>query len=402
MKKTSIFLFILFILFALFLSGCGGKRELNELAIVVAMGIDKVENEYEVSLQVVNPSEVSSKQGNSGRSSVVTYHAKGKSVFEAIREMTTVTPRKPYFSHIQILVLGEELAKNGISESLDFFSRDHELRSDFYVIVSDETSASEILSIFSPLEKIPASKLYNSLEVSEKAWAPTTYIHIHDLVNEISKKGKNAVLTNIRIVGEADLGKERINIEKIDPPARLKYSGLAIFKQDKLVGILTEKESKGYNYIKNNVKNTLGLIACPKGGNLSMEVTNAKTKVKGKVKNGVPSIHVKINIKQNVGEVNCSIDLSKKKTNDYINKESRARVKKIVEDALDTIQKDYQIDVLGFGEAIYRADYKEWKKIENEWDELFPNVKVNVSVDVITTGSGTKINSTLYEHDKRE
>ncbi|MBL3729700.1 Ger(x)C family spore germination protein [Lysinibacillus sp. HST-98] len=399
MKKTSIFLFILF---ALFISGCEGKRELNELAIVVAMGIDKVENGYEVTLQVVNPSSVSSKQGNSGQSSVVTYHATGKSVFEAIREMTTVTPRKPYFSHIQILVLGKELAKNGISESLDFFSRDHELRSDFYVIVSDETSAREILSIFTPLEKIPASKLYNSLEVSDKAWAPTTHIHIHDLIKEISEKGKNAVLTNIRIVGEADLGKERINIEKIEPTANLKYSGLALFKQDKLVGTLTENESKGYNYIKNNVKNTLGIIACPKGGNLSVEITNAKTKMKGKVKNGVPSINLKINIKQNVGEVNCSIDLSKKKTNDYINKKTEARIKKIVEEALDAIQKDYRADVLGFGEAIYRADYKEWKKIKNEWGEIFPYVKVNVSVDVETTGSGTKINSTLYEHDKKE
>lgn len=399
MKKTSIFLFILF---TLFISGCEGKRELNELAIVVAMGIDKVENGYEVTLQVVNPSAVSSKQGNGGQSSVVTYHATGKSVFEAIREMTTVTPRKPYFSHIQILVLGKELAKNGISESLDFFSRDHELRSDLYVIVSDETSAREILSLFTPLEKIPASKLYNSLEVSDKAWAPTTRIHIHDLIKEISKKGKKAVLTNIRIVGEADLGKEPINIEKVDPPANLKYSGLALFKQDKLVGTLTENESKGYNYIKNNVQNTLGIIACPKGGNLSIEITNAKTKMKGKVKNGVPSIHVKINIKQNVGEVNCSIDLSKKKTYDYINKKTEARIKTIVEEALDTIQKDYQADVLGFGEAIYRADYKEWKKIKNEWGEIFPYVEVNVSVDVETIGSGTKINSTLYEHDKKE
>ncbi|TKI71971.1 Ger(x)C family spore germination protein [Lysinibacillus mangiferihumi] len=393
MRKTLIFLFILF---ALFISGCGGKRELNELAIVVGMGIDKAEDGYEVSLQVVNPSEVSSKQGNSGRSPVVTYHAKGKSVFEAIRQSTTVTPRKPYFSHIQILVLGEELAKNGISESLDFFSRDHELRSDFYVIVSDETTAKDILSIYTPLDKIPASKMYNSLEVSEKVWAPTSYIHIHDLINEISKKGQSAVLTNIRIDGEADLGKERINIEKIDPPAKLKYSGLAVFKQDKLVGLLTEDESKGYNYLKNNINNTLGVIACPKEGNLSIELSKVKTKVKGKVKNGVPSIHVNINIKQNVGEVNCSIDLSKEETNAYINKKTEDRVKTIVGEALDTIQKDYQVDVLGFGEVIHRTDYKEWRKIEDKWHELFPYLEVNVSVEVKTIGSGTKINSILH------
>ncbi|UZM97818.1 hypothetical protein OL548_22945 [Lysinibacillus sp. MHQ-1] len=46
----------------LLLSGCWSKRELNELAIVVALGIDKVEDEFEITVQIVDPSEVSMRQ----------------------------------------------------------------------------------------------------------------------------------------------------------------------------------------------------------------------------------------------------------------------------------------------------------------------------------------------------
>ena len=165
MSKSKMMLLFL-VLTSLLLSGCWSKRELNELGIVVALGIDKVDDDYEVSIQVVDPSEISSKQPSSGRSPVVTYHAKGKSVFEAIRRMTTLTPRKPYFSHLQIVVIGEELAKEGLNEPLDFIARDHEFRNDFDVIVSHEATAKEVLNVLTPIEKMPANKLLNSIKVS--------------------------------------------------------------------------------------------------------------------------------------------------------------------------------------------------------------------------------------------
>ena len=47
---------LLFLILTLLLSGCWSKRELHELAIVVALGIDKVDEDFEVSIQVVDPS----------------------------------------------------------------------------------------------------------------------------------------------------------------------------------------------------------------------------------------------------------------------------------------------------------------------------------------------------------
>ncbi|MGO1528966.1 Ger(x)C family spore germination protein, partial [Senegalia sp. (in: firmicutes)] len=57
MKKKIILLLIIIISINL-ITGCWDKRELSELSIASAIGIDRVEDEYLVSVQIINPSEV--------------------------------------------------------------------------------------------------------------------------------------------------------------------------------------------------------------------------------------------------------------------------------------------------------------------------------------------------------
>lgn len=88
MKRKIAILFI-FISMASLLSGCWNRRELNELGIVLGLGIDKADDEYLVTLQVVNPGEVASKTGSGQRTPIVVFQEKGENLFEAIRRVTT-------------------------------------------------------------------------------------------------------------------------------------------------------------------------------------------------------------------------------------------------------------------------------------------------------------------------
>ncbi|MET4561204.1 spore germination protein KC [Lysinibacillus parviboronicapiens] len=394
-KKSSTFLLLLFI--SLILSGCWSKKELNELAIVVAAGVDKIDDEYEVSVQVVAPGEISSNKPSSGRSPVVTYHAKGKSVFEAIRRLTTVTPRKAYFAHLQVVVIGEKLATEGIDQTVDLLARDPETRNDFDVIVSYQSSAKEVLNVLTPIEKIPANKMINSLGGTEKAWGSTVSVNIEDLVTILGDKEKSAVLSVIEIQGDTQLGMDKVNVERIKTPTLLKYAGLAIFKQDKLIGLLTEEESRSFNFLNDNIKSTVEVISCPKEGKLTTEITKSTTKIKGKFKNNTPKINVQIDIDQNVGEVECAIDLTENKSIAYINKKTAELIKVQIEEALMTIQKNYQADIVGFGEVLYREDYKAWKNIKDDWSSIFPELEIKVEVNVNTSGLGTMTNLKLKE-----
>jgi len=383
----------LLMILTIFLSGCWSKRELNELAIVAALGIDKVDNEFDITVQVVIPGEISSKQPTSGRSPVITYHSKGATVFEAIRKMTTLTARKLYFSHLQIVVLGDELAREGIGKPLDLISRDHEFRNDFDVIVAHDATAEEVLNVLTPIEKVPATKLLNSLRTSEKSWGTTQSINIDEIINTLNSKENSVVMSAIEIQGDKNVGMEQTNVKRSKSPVLLKYAGLAVFKEGKLIGLLTEDESRSLGFLRDKIDSTIEILACPKGGTLSTEITHSKTKIKGKFENGAPKIKVFIDVNQNVGEVECNIDLTKEKSIHYINKKTEEIIKKRIDKTISTIQQNYRVDVFGFGEALHRTNPKEWKKIKKDWLTIFQELPVKVEVHVNTQGIGTMENS---------
>lgn len=381
--------FILLLSVLLLLGGCWNKRELNELAIVTAVGVDKSDEQFEISVQIVNPSQVASNKASGIQVPVFTYHAKGKSLFDAIRKLTAITPRKPYYAHAQIIIIGEEMAEEGMNSILDLFQRDPEGRSDFNFIVSHDSTAQEILSVLTPLEDVPASKMFKSLKVSEAVWGTTESVILDDLIQSLGSIDHSAVLPSIHIYGDADAGDFSSNIEKIDSPAQLKYGGLAIFKNYKLIGYLTEQESRDYNFLNNNIKSTFEIIACPEEGKISTEIINSSTKMTGHFQNDVPSISIKLDIEQNVAEVSCSLDLTKSKNIDALNKETSRQIKERLERTLQTIKQTYQADLLKFSNVLHREDYQAWNRIKKNWQTLYPNLEVQIEVDVHTKGVGT-------------
>ncbi len=381
------------------LTSCNGKRELNELGIVLAMGIDRKDNQYLISLQLVNPSSIAS-QGNTGnRSPATVYTTSGKTIFEAVRRLTKETPRKNYFAHLRILILSEDLARQqGIGSVLDLMVRDPEFRKDFYVLISKGTSASSILSVLTPIEKIPANKLFNSLETSEKVWAPSKAFTLDELIVTIARIGKEAALSGVQIKGEAQGGQSPENVSKIVPNAKLSITNVAAFKEDKLIGWLNEKESKGYNYITDNIHSSIGSVPCPsnKQKKIDIEVVRSKTKTKARIdKNGIPIIDVTIESESNVGEVECPADLLNPRTIQILEQSSNNHIKKLMEAALKKAQ-EMKSDMFGFGDLIYRKHPTEWQKLKSDWSEVgFLKAKVNFHVHDHINHLGTMNNSPL-------
>jgi spore germination protein KC len=388
-------MFVLLIL-SLFLTGCWDRRELNELAITLALGIDKVDDEYQVTAQVVVPSEISTKT-STGRSPVTLFQAKGETVYEALRKMTKGSPRKIYPGHLRMLVLGEELAEEGIEESLELLSRDWELRSDFFVVIAKDLTAGEVLDVTTTIESIPANKMFNTLKTSEAAWAATNGIILDELIADLTSEGKEAVLTGILVTGDQEMGSSKQNVESITPAARIEYDDLAVFKKDKLVGWLTERESRGYNDIVNEVQNTVSAISCPEEGKATIEIIQLDSKMKGKINKGKPEVDVTIKVKGNIGEVECQINLSEEKSIVELEKITKKKMEETINLTIETAQKQYKSDIFGFGEAIHRSNPKEWKKIKEQWDEEFSEMTANVKVDVKLVHTGTVVDSFLEE-----
>jgi spore germination protein KC len=386
---------MLAVLLLAFATGCWNRRELNDLAITIGLGIDKLDaNQYRISAQVVEPGEAAEKKG-SGRSPVILYSETGSTVMEALRKATMNSPRKLYMAHLRILIIGEALAREGIADVLDFMVRDHGVRTDFYIAIAKGRKAEEMLKVMTPLEKLPAVKINKTMESSEKVWAPSLAVTMDMLISDIISDGKQPVLATIELKGDPQAGNQRSSLEQIDGPASIVTSSLAAFKGSKLVGWLNQDESKGHNYILNKITNTVGFISCPKGGKIALEVIRANSKLKARMEDGEPIVDIELRIKQNVGEVLCNIDLTKMETLDDLNERSSQKLKSFIEAAVDKAQKQFESDIFGFGEAVHRADPKAWKQLKQNWDQHFTTMQVNVKVDVQTILLGTVTDSLL-------
>ncbi|MEH7246849.1 Ger(x)C family spore germination protein [Neobacillus niacini] len=382
------------LILSLFLTGCWDRRELNQLAIMLAMGFEKVEEEYQVFAQVVVPSEVSMK-GSTGSTKVTLYTAKGETVYEAFRKMTKDSPRKIYPGHLQMLVIGEELAKEGMGEPIDLLLRDWELRPDFYVVVTKGTSPSEILNVTTNLESIPANKMFNSLKMSEKSWSGTKSITLDELITDLISEGKQAVITGVQLKGNPKIGSSKKNVELVSPAASIQYDHLAVFKGDKLAGWLTEEETISYSYVTDSVKTTVRRISCPEEGKATIAVVQSNSDVKGHIRKGNPEVDINIKVEGNIGSVECKMNLNKLGTIDELEKIYEKEMLASINKTIDTLQKKYKTDIFGFGEAIHRSNPKEWNKIKDNWDEEFSNLTVNIKVDLKILNTGTVNNSFL-------
>ncbi|WP_017378941.1 Ger(x)C family spore germination protein [Paenisporosarcina sp. TG-14] len=361
-------------------SGCWNRVELNEIALSLAMGLDKKGDQITVYHQIVNPSALLEEGGS--LAPVTLYQETGNTIQEANRKMTKKSTRKIFLNQIKILIVSEELAKEGLTEALDHVYRDHDFRKDFFVVVTKDTEVADILKVLTKIDPIPATKMISSLENSANVWGSTTPITIDQLMADIISNGKEAALTGIEVNGNPEQGETRNDLETIQPSALIAYSGIAVFKKDKLVGWLNEEESKGYNFTQGKIKSTAVVFPCPSGENdITVEVFHNQADMKFKLENDQPKIDVKIALEGTVTDVECDIDLMKTETINEIEKLTEKEIKKSIAATIQTAQEKYNSDIFGFGDVINRTNPKYWGKIEGDWEKVFQDLQVNIEME---------------------
>lgn len=347
------------------------------------MGLDKKGNKILLSQQIVNPGAITAKGGAASSDAPVTlFQETGNSIQDAGRKMITSSTRKVYTGQLQMLIIGEELAKEGLSDVLDHISRDHQYRKDFFVVIARGTKAENILKVYTLIDRIPANKMQRSLDNASKALGTTASVNTDQFMSDIINKGKEAVLTGIKVHGNRALGETTKNGQQIDPSAELHYNGLAVFKKDRLVGWLNEEESKGYIYTQGEIRSTTVVFPCPRGKkNITVEVLRTQEKTQFKKINGTPQIDIKISLEGNVSDAQCAIDLSKPETITQLEKLTEKDIKRTIAAALKAAQKKYKSDIFGFGDVINRTNPTYWEKVQKDWDQQeFPDLQVNVEV----------------------
>lgn len=392
MKKKIKLIISIFIIFTL--TGCYDYREINDLAIVGATEINKIDDNYQVTVQAINP-QAPDKTTNP-QAPFVIYTGTGKTIQEAYRSITLTSSRFLYSNHLQLLIINEKVAKEDISSIIDYYVRNPGIRTEFYILIGKDDN---ILSITTPIDEIPSASIKESIENNYKYYGVTSRVTFSEFVDMNLNPNLEIVLPSIELIKDIptkdkDEQKDEKSNEENDESSqdetsnkntestevKSKYllSGYAIFKDSHLIGYLNNEESIHYNILNNNIKNTIITYECDKNKYLAIEVidSNSSTKIKNN------NVEITINLEGNINEVHCNIDIKKSENISKISKEIEKKLNKEITDNILNIRTTYKSDIFKFKDIIYKHDYNYYQKIKNNYDEAYQNLNISVKTNV--------------------
>ena len=370
MKKFVLIIITLFIL--LISSGCYNYKEINDMAIVSSIGIDKdnKNDKYIVSAQIMNSKE----SEDSEDSQITVYTKEGDTVHEALRNITLKSPRKLYGNHLSKIVLSEEVAKEGIDNILDIFNRVTEVRNEFIITIVKEDKASDVLKVLTTTESIPAEYVKLSLKIADKTSGLTYATKLDEFISLYLKKGIDPVVPVLKIDKKEKKGTTINNITTTNPISKIVIEDLAVTNKGKLETYLKNEEVIGYNFLRNQIQKMIIPVKCDDENNYaSILILKNKTKSNTAKKDNKYIINFNINSEAIITEYNCKKDLTDEKVIKKLEKDTEKKIKRYIKKSLNK-QKETKGKFLGLERIIY-LDYPKYK---NEDYSVKYNVKVNL------------------------
>ncbi|MDP4093596.1 MAG: Ger(x)C family spore germination protein [Bacillota bacterium] len=382
---------ILLIILSVLLSGCWDSIEMNKLSIVSGLGWDINPDTGEVTLtyQSIIPSQIKSPSGTSGGGeqkgigtlqTIQLDHSTGSSPYDALNRYTQHGSRIPFYQHTQIYAFGKDGAEKGIYGFLDTIARNPVSRPNVLMVVS-EKKASDILEIQSGMESIQAFGMAAEIKLSAE-YSKYPAVTNLEFSNRLMSKTTAPIATMVGTFEEN--GAEGKKIQKI------RITGTAVFKEDKMIGELNERESSGLLWTIDKIKK--GFVILPEA---SLEIVKAKSKIVPELQNDKIKITVQIDEESNLLEYKGHQNM----TTDILQGLEKDQAKEIESQVMTAVEKSFSLnaDVFGFGEAVHRKYKKEWKDLKPRWNEIYPRIEVAVKVKTHLNEIGD-VNKALMKH----
>lgn len=128
MKKIIILLFLVFLL-----SSCYDYKELDDMSIVNSIGIDYVDNEYVVYLEINN----SVKKNGDNQLIREIIEAKDKNIALAYSKAVQKSNKILYAEHVNLLLLSKSVSENGIDDVINYILRDLSINNNYMTVIAD-------------------------------------------------------------------------------------------------------------------------------------------------------------------------------------------------------------------------------------------------------------------------
>lgn len=363
------------------LTGCWDRREVNDIAIVSGTAMDKVGDKYRAAVQFPLAGQLGGPGGGgggtTGKKSWYVDSGTGETVKEANNQLQRSMSRQLYFSHRRVLIMGEEMARGGISSAMDITMRTSQNRMSAFVVVA-KGEAIDLLNADAVVEQQP-SEMMRELAVNSMK-SPRTIRHVADI---LLSEGVDVALPYFV--------SEKIRAgAKGESKTTITAEGLAAFHKDKLAGFLKGDAAKGALWAMNQARRPSVTVQAPKGeGMLTVLFSENEVELDPAVSGDEVTVTVKIRAIGFISDNESNYPYH----SDLLSDLKQALAVKIignVEKGVKQLQ-EYGSDACGFGDTLYRKHPGDWKRLKDRWPELYPKVQTKVKVELQIEHSGSLV-----------
>lgn len=371
------------------ITSCWSAREIDQLAFIVAMGVDKEDDLIKLTVQVVVGGGGSGGEGEGSGAPVWITSVTGNSLSEAVFSLHRIISKTPFLSHSYVLILGEDLARDGIAEVLDWVGRDREMRNSLQVAVA-LGSAEDIIKVEPKMTQLPAEYIEALLRLGvETGQIPNAHL----LQMRVAYANRPALQIMMPLIqpqpqedtgggsggenpaagagGSSSSGEEQ-------KPESIELKGTAVFRDDKMVGTLDLRESRGVAWLTGQISDTLVTINRQEG-QVTQNVDFAQAKYR--LRESGANFVLEARVTQDGVLKAWPLGTDQGITPTILAQLENDLVRVIEEEiraALTKLQKDYNADVLGLGERLRRLDSDLYKSLN--WDEAFPSLQLATDI----------------------
>jgi spore germination protein KC len=385
--RTGLSLLLTIVLLALATSGCWDRRELEERTSVVAMSLDRAEQEagehplLKLSVQIPIPIKIvgagGGGGGQGGKSAVKVMSATGFSMADAMRKLQTRLNQQLFYGHTRVIAVSEDVAREHMAAIIDSLRRSPQMRRLLWLVITPGKAVS-LLEADPKLEQIPI-------------------VYVMDLMENGAKVGVVPDLTLGRwFIDRSSSGIEATANYILPQDREVKWKGLAVFHEDRFVGSIDENEAWVLTQVRDKQIGGDVTVACPSsrsanGTNQYVTAHPKKIHVKSDVEPYGKTFRLKVNllIEVDIVESMCGYNFKEETTFKIIQKALSDEMNKRAEKLVDDVQNKFKSDIFGMGNKI-RAKYLTDFESMN-WDAEFPNAKIDIQYSVKIRRVGMKM-----------
>lgn len=351
----------------LLLTGCWSYKSLNDMSLVMGIGIDEGPGGegYLLSVEIADLAR-SVKEGSPG-SKVV--ESSGKTLFDAVRNAKKRLTNRLYFGNAQVVVINETIARQeGVLKIIDWIMRDGEGRETMNLIISREKTAAEILNSKSEDQSITSLEINNIIMDDNQIISSTSQVELYNAYNQLNCDGISLTLPAVRLVKDGD------------EPTPESY-GIAAFSGDKLIGFLTPQQSFYFLIATGKARGGILTLDQDDSGahNISLEIQKNQSKISFEERESGIAFKIETQTDVFLAEIMTDIDVMDGTQIAALEGRAGQKMAQEITALVKMVQTQLKSDIFGLGNRVFKYNYPMWRRYAEGWAQTFQGVEVEVS-----------------------